>query len=571
MKIKANGISINYHVDGPDSAPWLVLSNSLATNLSTWDDQARELGRAFRVLRYDQRGHGATEAPAGRYTFELLIADALALMDALAIKKAHFGGLSMGGATALGLAQQHPDRLDRVIVCDSPCQSTPTSSQQWKERIVVAQKQGMEALVEPTLARWFPPEVMKANPPHLDKVRQMIRTTPVNGFIGCAAALADHNYAAAVATLTRPVLFMVGEKDAAAPPMRKLNEALPASRYVELAGAGHISNLDQPEAFTRPIKDFLAAKCEPCSPGMPLRRLQSFREELYVRADPGSGAAESFRSVGLYHARHTTRTSQQIARRKRHDRRRSRHAEEASSALQQGARDDGSHQRRRRQAPRLGSHPGECPGPASVVQRDGRRRQRTARLGPRRRQPDEDDSLHVALERVQPLSASHPRYCAQGRSVADRVRGPAEPSSAQSRIDRQSAGHQHHPLRDLDLQSWRRCARPSALAQRQPHDPVGQGRLHRRRGRTLHRRARRLDPDAERHLARPRQRLGRAGDLDRHAGLAADGVPGRRVGRSRHAGCARQRQGPGRDAQRGPLAPALRPRRHKARLRRSPD
>src|SRR6516162_9225018 len=138
MKIKANGISINYQVDGADGAPWLVLSNSLATNLAMWDGQARELGRAFRVLRYDQRGHGATDAPAGRYAFELLIADALALMDALAIKKAHFGGLSMGGATALGLAQKHPDRLDRVIVCDSPCQSTPTSSQQWEERIVVA-------------------------------------------------------------------------------------------------------------------------------------------------------------------------------------------------------------------------------------------------------------------------------------------------------------------------------------------------------------------------------------------------------------------------------------------------
>jgi 3-oxoadipate enol-lactonase len=260
MKIKANGISINYQVDGPDGAPWLVLSNSLATNLTMWDDQARELGRAFHVLRYDQRGHGLTEAPAGRYPFDLLIADALALMDALAIRKAHFGGLSMGGATALGLAQKHADRLDRVIVCDSPCQSTPTSSQQWEERIVVAQKQGMEALVEPTIGRWFPPDVIKANPPHVDKVRHMIRTTPIDGFIGCAAALADHDYAAAVARVTRPVLFLVGEKDAAAPPMRKLNDALPGSRFVELAGAGHISNLDQPEGFTRAVKDFLAAK-----------------------------------------------------------------------------------------------------------------------------------------------------------------------------------------------------------------------------------------------------------------------------------------------------------------------
>src|SRR5262249_37274405 len=189
MKAKASGISINYEVDGPAGAPWLILSNSLATNLSMWDEQVRELKRAYRVLRYDQRGHGATEATGGRYTFALLMADALALMDALGIAKAHFAGLSMGGATALGLAETHPGRLDKVIVCDSPCQSTPASAQQWEERIAIAQKQGMEPLVEPTVRRWFPPDIVKARAPHVDKVRAMIRATPVDGFIGCAAAL----------------------------------------------------------------------------------------------------------------------------------------------------------------------------------------------------------------------------------------------------------------------------------------------------------------------------------------------------------------------------------------------
>jgi 3-oxoadipate enol-lactonase len=258
MKTKANGININYEVDGPEGAPWLVFSNSLATNVHMWDEQARELGRTYRVLRYDQRGHGATDAPAGRYTFEQLIADAVALMDALGIKTAHFAGLSMGGATALGFAQKHPERLDKVIVCDSPCQSTPTSTQQWEERIVVAQKQGMEALVEPTVGRWFPPEVLAAKAPHVDKVRAMVRATPVNGFIGCAAALADHNYATAVATVTRPVLFVAGEKDGVTPTaMRKLSGALAGSRYVELPGAGHISNMDQPEGFNATVAHFL--------------------------------------------------------------------------------------------------------------------------------------------------------------------------------------------------------------------------------------------------------------------------------------------------------------------------
>jgi len=259
MKIKANGITINYQIDGPEGAPWIVFSNSLATSTAMWDEQAAALKNSFRVLRYDQRGHGGTDAPAGRYAFDTLLADALGLLDALSIKKAHFAGLSMGGATALGLAERHPERFDRIIVCDSPCQSTPQSTQQWEERIAVAQQQGLDVLVEPTIGRWFPPETMAKNPPHLDKVRAMIRATPVNGFIGCAAALADHDYASAVAGVKCPVLFLVGEKDAPVAAMRKLNEKLPGSRYVELPGAGHISNMDRPAEFNRAIQQFLAA------------------------------------------------------------------------------------------------------------------------------------------------------------------------------------------------------------------------------------------------------------------------------------------------------------------------
>jgi 3-oxoadipate enol-lactonase len=260
MKTKANGITINYQIDGPDNAPCLVFSNSLATTIAMWDEQAAALKDKFRVLRYDQRGHGQTEAPPGRYPFDALLADALGLLDALSIKKTHFAGLSMGGATALGLAEKHPDRFDRIIVCDSPCQSTPQSSQQWEERIVVAQEKGMAALVEPTIARWFPAETVAKNPPHLDKVRGMVRDTPVNGFIGCAAALAAHDYASAVVTVKCPVLFMVGEKDGATPAaMRKLSEKLSGSRFVELPGAGHISNMDRPAEFTHAIGDFLTA------------------------------------------------------------------------------------------------------------------------------------------------------------------------------------------------------------------------------------------------------------------------------------------------------------------------
>ena len=259
MRIKANGLNFNYAIDGPAGAPWLVFSNSLATTVAMWDEQAAALKGKYRVLRYDQRGHGGTDVPAGRYAFDTLIADAVALMDALGIAQANFAGLSMGGATALGLAQQHPERVSSIIVCDSGCMSTPQSTQQWEERIVVAQKQGMEGLVESTMARWFPPETLAKNPPHLAKVRAMIRATPVAGFIGCAAALADHNYNAKVATVKCPVLFMVGEKDGTAPAaMKDMQARLPGSHYVELPGAGHISNMDRPAEFTKAIAEFVA-------------------------------------------------------------------------------------------------------------------------------------------------------------------------------------------------------------------------------------------------------------------------------------------------------------------------
>src|SRR5437763_5341045 len=263
MKVKANGIAINYRIDGPERAPWLIFSNSLATSLAMWDEQAAALTDLFRLLRYDQRGHGGSDAPAGRYAFDTLLDDALALMDALGIAKATFTGLSMGGATALGLAERHPERFERIIVADSPCQSTPQSSQQWEERIAVAQKQGIEALVEPTVARWFSPETVASNPAYLDKIRGMIRATPVNGFIGCAAALAAHDYASAVTSVKCPTLFIVGEKDGATPAaMAKLHEKLHAklsgSRFITLPGAGHISNMDRPAEFSGALREFLS-------------------------------------------------------------------------------------------------------------------------------------------------------------------------------------------------------------------------------------------------------------------------------------------------------------------------
>jgi 3-oxoadipate enol-lactonase len=254
MIVKANGIDIHCLLEGPQDAPCVIFSNSLATDLTMWDDQAAALKDRFRVLRYDQRGHGKTEAPAGRYTFDILMADVVALMDALSIKRAHWCGISMGGATGMGLAQRHPDRFDRFAICDTPGMSTPQTAQQWEERIATAQKDGMAGLADSTVARWFPKETVEKNAPHVQKVRNMILNTPVNGFVGCSAALADHNFRTDMPKVKHTVLYMCGEKDGTnAAAMRVMQQELPGSTYLELPGAGHISNTDQPEMFTKAL------------------------------------------------------------------------------------------------------------------------------------------------------------------------------------------------------------------------------------------------------------------------------------------------------------------------------
>jgi 3-oxoadipate enol-lactonase len=260
MKVKANGITFNCEVGGADNAPWLIFSNSLATNLHMWDRQAADLADRFRILRYDQRGHGQTEATAGRYSFDTLIADVIGLMDALGVERAHWCGVSMGCATGMGLVQKHPARFGHMVLCDNPGRSSPETHRQWEERIAVAQRDGMPALLESTMQRWFPPETLKANPPHMDIIRRMILATPVDGFIGCSAALGDHDFRPLMPKVKNPVLYMCGEKDGPnAAAMKVMQAELPGSQYIVLPGAGHISNMDQPAMFTAALRNFLPA------------------------------------------------------------------------------------------------------------------------------------------------------------------------------------------------------------------------------------------------------------------------------------------------------------------------
>ncbi|HTU00762.1 MAG TPA: 3-oxoadipate enol-lactonase [Candidatus Sulfotelmatobacter sp.] len=260
MQVTANGIRIHYTLNGPAAAPAVTLSHSLATTLAMWEPQVRVLAERYRIVRFDTRGHGGTDAPPGPYTLAMLAADALALLDALGIQRTHFVGLSMGGMIGQVLALEHPDRLRSLSLCDTSSRIPPEAAPIWDERVRTAEAQGMEPVVQPTINRWFTPAFRDARPDVIETVRAMIRTTPPPGYVGCCQAIKPLNLTDRLGAIRVPTLVMVGAEDAGTPvaASRAIHEHITGSRLVIIPSASHLSNLEQPEAFNKALLDFLA-------------------------------------------------------------------------------------------------------------------------------------------------------------------------------------------------------------------------------------------------------------------------------------------------------------------------
>ncbi|MBI4628186.1 MAG: 3-oxoadipate enol-lactonase, partial [Candidatus Rokubacteria bacterium] len=249
----------HYTLDGPASAPVVTLSHSLATDLSMWDPQMPALTARYRVLRYDTRGHGGTDAPAGAYTLDQLADDARGLLRALGIEKTHWVGLSMGGMIAQALALQTPERLASLALCDTSSRIPPEAKPVWDDRIRTAETQGMEPMVEATIGRWFTAPFRDARRDVVDPVRAMIRATPPRGYAGCCHAISQLDLTDRLPAITIPTLVIVGEEDQGTPvaASRAIQERIKGAELVVLKSAAHLSNLEQPEAFTRALTAFL--------------------------------------------------------------------------------------------------------------------------------------------------------------------------------------------------------------------------------------------------------------------------------------------------------------------------
>ena len=256
--LSIHDIQIHYEFSGPRDAPTLVFSNSLGTDLAMWDLQATALSKEFRILRYDGRGQGQSSATAGPYSIALLADDLIQLLDRLQVLAVHFCGLSMGGMVGMSIALRAPDRLRKLILCNTaPKIGTPET---WNARIHAVRTGGMAVVVEGVLERWFTQEFRTQAPSAVEGTRQMLLRSPVEGYLACCAAVRDMDARDSIASIRVPTLILSGTHDPVTPPqdgqymLGKIGGAL----YTELAAA-HLSNIEAAEAFTMEVARFLKA------------------------------------------------------------------------------------------------------------------------------------------------------------------------------------------------------------------------------------------------------------------------------------------------------------------------
>lgn len=249
---------LNHRFDGPADAPILVLSNSLATDLTAWSSNLPAWTSTFRVLRYDQRGHGGSEVPPGPYSLELLGRDVVDLLDEVGVERASFCGLSLGGATGMWVAVNAPDRIERlVLACTSPRFGEP---EQWLDRARIVRSEGLEAIADAVLARWFTPRFREEHQTVVAGFRAGLVGTSTDAYAACCEALAAWDFRDRVREIAAPTLVIAGNDDPAVPPDQAalLADAIAGSRLVVLAEAAHLANVEQPEAFSAAVSEHLA-------------------------------------------------------------------------------------------------------------------------------------------------------------------------------------------------------------------------------------------------------------------------------------------------------------------------
>lgn len=255
-----DGCRIAYRFDGPTDKPVLVLSNSIATTLNMWDGQIQDLSQHFRVLRYDMRGHGASDVPAGAYSLDRLGRDVIEMLDALDINQVHFCGLSLGGFVGQWLGVYTPERIDRLILSNTSSYLGP--AEQWDRLITsVLQSEDMSAIATMFLNNWFPRYMLEEKNPVIEPFRATLLAMQPQGLAGCYAVVRDTDLRRTIALIPNPTLVIGGQYDTVTLPSHSelIAATIPGSKLVMLP-AVHLSNIEYPDDFLNAVFDFLLSK-----------------------------------------------------------------------------------------------------------------------------------------------------------------------------------------------------------------------------------------------------------------------------------------------------------------------
>jgi 3-oxoadipate enol-lactonase/4-carboxymuconolactone decarboxylase len=254
--VTADHVRLFYRIEGTAGKPVVILAHSIGADHSMWTQQVEALGTYFRIVRYDVRGHGASDVPEGEYSIEQLGSDALAIADALGISKFAFCGLSLGGAIGQWLAIHAPERLTHLVLANTSSQFGLRSN--WETRIRMVHEGGMASIVEMVMQRFFSPSTL-ARDFHASDIKSAFLGTDPKGYAGCCAALRDVDYTAALSKIKNPTLVIVSDHDPSTPWSGHgeiLAREIPGVRVVRLPGA-HLSNLERPQSFNAAVLEFL--------------------------------------------------------------------------------------------------------------------------------------------------------------------------------------------------------------------------------------------------------------------------------------------------------------------------
>jgi 3-oxoadipate enol-lactonase len=259
MQATINGFRMTYQVEGPDSAATVILHHPLATDLTIWDELTAALAPRYRVVRFDARGQGASEATPAPYDFPMLAADTVALMDHLKIARAHFLGLSMGGMVGQFLGLEHPQRFASLILCSTTSRMPLEARPLWDERVQIARDKGMASQVELALSRWLAAATRKDKPALVARMTRYLETTPVEGYAGWCLAIRDLDVTDRLKAITLPTRIIVGSEDPGTPPAaaRVIHREIAGSQYVEVPGVSHQLHVEDPATFNRHVLEFL--------------------------------------------------------------------------------------------------------------------------------------------------------------------------------------------------------------------------------------------------------------------------------------------------------------------------